>query len=92
MDQGLAGQPFADLIANDPAVWAARVVTTRDDLAHHREQFRTDGSAGDHLLADQLFWLFAICMLRLTDAPNALYGTISKHPQTRWLIEQATAT
>ena len=87
----LAGQPFLDLIVIDPAVWVDRVVTTRDDLAHHRERFRTDGSVGDHLLAEQLFWLFAICMLRLSDAPDDVYARISKHAQIRWLTERADA-
>jgi len=88
----LAGQPFLDLIVIDPDQWVERVVTTRDDLAHHREQFRTDGSVGDHLLAEQLFWLFVICLLRLTDAQDAAYERISKHPQIRWLTDRADAS
>jgi hypothetical protein len=88
----LAGQPFLDLIVIDSDQWVQRVVTTRDDLAHHREQFRTDGSVGDHLLAEQLFWLFVICMLRLTETQDATYERISRHSQIRWLIERAEAT
>ena len=87
----LAGQLFADLIVIDPDAWVERVVTTRDDLAHHREEFRTGGTVGDYLLAEQLFWLFALCMLRLSDAPEAVYERISKHPQIRWLTECANA-
>lgn len=88
----LAGQPFLDLIVIDPDQWVQRVVTTRDDLAHHREQFRTDGSVGDHLLAEQLFWLFVICMLRLAEAPDAAYERVIKHSQIRWLIDRAEAS
>lgn len=88
----LAGPPFLDLIVIDPDQWVERVVTTRDDLAHHREQFRTDGSVGDSLLAEQLFWLFVICMLRLADAPEPVYEGIAKHPQIRWLRERADAS
>lgn len=88
----LAGQPFLDLIVIDPDDWIERVVTTRDDLAHHREQFRTDGTVGDHLLAEQLFWLFALCMLRLADAPEVVYDGISRHSQVRWLTERAGAS
>lgn len=88
----LAGQPFLDLIVIDPDQWVERVVTTRHDLAHHREQFRTDGSVGDHLLAEQLFWLFVICLLRLTDAQDAAYERISKHSQIRWLTDRADAS
>lgn len=85
----LAGQPFLDLIVIDPDRWVERVVNTRDDLAHHRERFRTDGSVGDHFLAEQLFWLFTLCMLRLADAPNPVYEGIGKHSQVRWLAERA---
>ena len=87
----LAGEPFHDLIVICTDQWVERVVNTRDDLAHHRERFRTDGSVGDHLLAEQLFWLFVLCLLRLTRAPDAVYERIGKHPQTRWLTERATA-
>lgn len=85
----LAGQPFLDLIATNAKHWAQMVVSTRDDLAHHRERFRVEGSSGDHTLAEQLFWLFAICMLRLAQAPEAVYEGISRHAQIRWLTEQA---
>lgn len=88
----LAGQTFLDIIGIDPDQWVERAVTTRDDLAHHREQFRTDGTVGDHLLAEQLFWLFALCMLRLSDAPEAVYERVGKHPQVRWLTKRAAAS
>lgn len=85
----LAGQPFLDLIATDPTRWVRTVVDTRDDLAHHRERFRVDGSIGEHLLSEQLFWLFAICMLRVADAPSAVFESIGRHAQFRWLTERA---
>jgi hypothetical protein len=87
-----AAQPFLDLIVIDHDQWVEEVVSTRNDLAHHRERFRVDGSVGDHLLAEQLFWLFAICMLRMADAPDAIYEKISNHAQIRWLKERAQAS
>jgi hypothetical protein len=66
--------------------------STRHDLSQRRERFRAEGSVGDHILADQLFWLFAICMLRLAQAPEAVYKAISKHAQIRWLSERAQAS
>lgn len=87
----LAGQPFLDLIVIDRGQWVERVVQTRDDLAHHRERFRTEGSVGDYLLAEQLFWLFVLCMLRLADAPDSTFERIGKHPQICWLTKQVEA-
>lgn len=84
----LAGQPFLDLIGQDSAQWAETATNTRDDLAHHRERFRLEGSVGEHLRAEQLFWLFAMCMLRLAEAPTAVFGGIGNHAQVRWLREQ----
>lgn len=88
----LAGEPFTTLIAQDAREWAKSVKETRHDLAHHRERFRINGSVGEHLQSQQLFWLFTMCMLRLADAPPAVFDRISNHPQVRWLIEQAHET
>lgn len=88
----LAGQPFLDLIVQDPEDWAKVVKEARHDLAHHRERLRIDGSVGDHFLAEQLYWLFVLCMLRLADAPAAVFESFRKHSQVRWLIERARAS
>lgn len=85
----LAGEPFTDLIAQDARAWAKAVKETRHDLAHHRERFRLDGSVGEHLQSEQLFWLFTFCMLRLADAPTAVFDGIGNHAQFRWLTERA---
>jgi hypothetical protein len=85
----LAGQPFLNLIVVDSDNWTQQVVDTRDDLAHHRESFRATGGAGDLLLAEQLFWLFAMCMLRLADAPLEVFERITQHRQAHWLTEKA---
>jgi ApeA N-terminal domain 1 len=84
----LAGRPFLDLVAQDPAEWAKSVKEARNDLAHHRERFRVEGNVGDHILAEQLFWLFAICMLRIAQAPDAVYDAISNHAEIRWLSKR----
>lgn len=88
----LAGQPFLDLIVDDPGDWANMVKEVRHDLAHHRDRFRRDGTVGEHLTSEQLFWLFALCMLRVTEAPEAVFDSISSHGQIQWLIEQASQT
>lgn len=84
----LAGQPFLDLIEADTEQWVQRVVEARDDLAHHRQRFRDEGTVGDLLLAEQLFWLFTLCLLRLAEAPEAVYASITRHRHFRWLKEQ----
>lgn len=85
----LAGEPFLGLIVGDATGWSEMVRDARNDLAHHRDRFRIEGSVGEHLLSQQLFWLFAMCMLRLADAPEAVFGPIVKHRQVVWLRGQA---
>ena len=65
------------------------VKETRHDLAHHRYRFRREGTVGEHVTSEQLFWLFALCMLRLAQAPEALFESMVKHGQFEWLREQA---
>lgn len=85
----LAGEPFSNLIGQNPREWAKSVKEARHDLAHHRERFRRDGSVGEHLQSEQLFWLFVMCMMRLADAPTAVFESIGNHAQVRWLTEQS---
>ena len=66
----LAGDVFRDLMVEDPDDWSKRVKELRNDLAHHRDRFRLDGSVGGHLISEQLYWLFALCMLRVANAPD----------------------
>ncbi len=87
----LAGRVFQDLIDSEIHDWVLSVVEARHDLAHHREGFRTVGSVGDHLLAEQLYWLFSMCMLRVAGAPEGAFEAIGRHAQVRWLREQARA-
>lgn len=84
----LAGEPFADLIAQDPHNWAKRVRDVRNDLAHHRDRLRNDGTAGEHRLAEELYWLFAFSMLRLAHVPDEVYSSVLRHRQIRWVQAQ----
>jgi hypothetical protein len=85
-----AGDPFPALIGQHSTDdWTKIAKTARNDLAHHSEMFRTSGSVGEYLLAEQLFWLFALCLLRLAQAPDEVFETIDKHGQFRWLAERA---
>jgi hypothetical protein len=84
-----AGAPFADLIVDDAGTWAKRVRDARNQLAHHDDPFRTTGQVVEHVLAEQLYWLFAMCMLRASDAPEATFSSLGEHRQFSWLREQA---
>lgn len=84
-----AGQPFQDVIRADPAEWAKLIKKVRNDLAHH-DVVRLGGRNPEYLvLVEQLFWLFAMCMLRLADAPDPVFASIANHGQIRWVTSQS---
>lgn len=84
-----AGPVFDNLIVEDAQAWAERVSRVRNQLAHHDDPFRTTGQAGEHVLAEQAYWLFAMTMLRACEAPESTFEAILKHPQINWLRSQA---
>ena len=77
------------LLVEDVEAWVARVVEIRNQVAHHGHAFRETGTAGEHLLAEQLYWLFVMCMLRASGAPDVVFESIGRHGQVRWLTEMA---
>jgi len=85
----LAGPAFENLIVEPVGSWVKTVVAARNHLAHHGSLFRANGSVGERLLAEQLYWLFVLCLLRLSDAAPTAFEAISQHREIRWLTEQA---
>lgn len=83
-----AGPTFADLIVEGAPAWAKRVKGVRNQLAHHGDPFRITGEVAEHVLAEQVYWLFVMCMLRECDAPDAAFESIARHRQIRWLSGQ----
>jgi hypothetical protein len=84
-----AGPEFKRLIVEDPQAWAERVRDARNQLAHHDDPFRATGHVGEYVLGEQTYWLFALCMLRACDAPQAAFEAVGKHPRAHWLSSQA---
>lgn len=83
------GTPFTDLIVEPLGEWLTDVVQARNDLAHHGAYFRLHGTAGEHLLAEQLYWLFAMNLLREAGADDAAFESIGRHRDLRLLVDQA---
>ncbi|RNL64285.1 hypothetical protein EFK50_07085 [Nocardioides marmoriginsengisoli] len=86
---GYVGKPFEDLIGEPTSDWAKRVRVARNQLAHHDDPFRTTGQVGEYLLAEQVFWLFAMCMFRASGAPESTFEAVMEHQQIRWLQSEA---
>jgi hypothetical protein len=87
----LAGPQMRELLVEDAGTWAKRVKAARNHLAHHGNDFRTTGTVGERLLAEQLYWLFAMCILRVAQAPESTFESISANYEIRWLTDEASA-
>lgn len=84
-----AGEEFLRVVAEPLGDWLKAVVRARNHLAHHGSDFRLNGSVGEQLLAEQLFWLFAMNLLREAGAADSAFAGIIRHRDLRWLVEQA---
>ena len=84
-----AGAPFAAMLAGDSEQWSMQVKEIRHDLAHHRKGYRANETPVNHLVAEQLFWLFTFCILRISGASPEVFESISRHAQILWLSDRA---
>jgi len=74
---GLAGDTFRDLVG-DVEVWVTAFKDARNDVAHHKARMVTVST--EHLfLSRSGYWLFVLCLLRETSAPEAVFSRIAKH-------------
>ncbi|WSB86673.1 hypothetical protein OHA60_24395 [Streptomyces cellulosae] len=80
----LAGDPFSALVG-DPDSWSVVVKSNRDDIGHHLGKRPDQGGSATYFLAESLYWLFVLCMLREAEAPDAVFERIKKHSAFTWL-------
>ncbi|MGW4905966.1 ApeA N-terminal domain 1-containing protein [Streptomyces sp. NPDC004270] len=80
----LAGAPFSAL-TGDPEAWAVVVKSNRDDIGHHLDKRPDQGGSAQYFLAESLYWLFVLCMLREAGAPEVVFDRINNHPELAWL-------
>jgi ApeA N-terminal domain 1 len=86
----LAGNPFANLVG-DVDRWAETVRLERNDVAHHfGRRMRTSGSE-IYYLWQSLYWLYVMCILRDSGAPEEVFNHLQGHSQYQWLIPHIQA-
>lgn len=72
-----AGPVFESLVGNIDR-WAKKFKTARNDVAHQNTTL-DDGSALHYFLAESGYWLFVLCLLRDSQAPDRVYHRIDEH-------------
>ena len=80
----LAGAPITRLIP-DVEAWIKVLKSDRDNVAHHYGRRLRQHTAEQYYLAESAFWLFVCCMLRLSEAPDAVFDRIVEHEQFQFL-------
>lgn len=78
-----AGDPFSHLVGNTDE-WAKELKNARNSVAHHKAQLH--GSGSKHLFMSQsAYWLFVLCLLRDSEAPDTVFEKIRRSSQFRSL-------
>lgn len=86
----LAENPFTNLVG-DVSRWAETIRLERDDVAHHfGRRMRSTGSE-TYYLWQSLYWLFVICILRDSGAPEEVFDHLQRHGQYQWLVPRIQA-
>ncbi|MFF7931838.1 hypothetical protein [Streptomyces sp. NPDC007940] len=80
----LAGDEFAELVG-DVEQWMRVTKSNRDDIGHHYGKRPDQGGSQKYFLAESIYWLFVLCMLRDANAPQAVIAKIKDHPEWAWL-------
>lgn len=86
----LAGPEFATLVG-DVDEWRKIAKSYRDDIGHHYGRRPNQGGSHKYFLAESLYWLFALCMLRDSAASENVFRKISNHHSWAWLAPKVQA-
>lgn len=65
--------------------WLDVVRDDRDDVAHHLGRRSRDDAPDQYFLAESVYWLFVLCMLRHCSAPDSVFDQIKQHQDIIWL-------
>ncbi|RKF24642.1 hypothetical protein [Micromonospora globbae] len=83
----LAGQPFANLVAHVDE-WVKIVKSDRDDIGHHFGRRQSQHTLEQFYLSESTYWLYVLCLLRLADAPDAVFAQIAGNYQFEGLARR----
>lgn len=86
----LAGDPFTNLVG-DVSRWAQTIRLERDDLAHHFGRHMRSTGSETYYLWQSLYWLFVICILRDSGAPEKVFDHLQRHGRYQWLVPRIQA-
>jgi hypothetical protein len=74
-------------LMQDVDAWCLKAKAERDNLAHHYGR-TIHQNPNDLLFSSEVaYWLFVVCLLRLAQAPDAVFEHIVRSPEYIWVRE-----
>jgi ApeA-like protein len=80
----LAGDPISSVLP-DVAAWCEKAKNERHNVAHHAGRVIHQDAADLMYSGEIAYWIFVLCLLRLADAPQAVFDHIATTPSISWL-------
>lgn len=81
-----AGSPVQGLVP-DVEVWCEKAKSERHNVAHHLGRIIHQDPGELFYSSEVAYWLFVVCLLRLSGAPDAVFDHISRNPSVQFLAE-----
>ncbi|MGW5256511.1 ApeA N-terminal domain 1-containing protein [Streptomyces sp. NPDC004012] len=83
-----AGGVFMEMV-RDRRKWSKMVKADRDDVAHNLGRSRE--TSEQYFLAESLYWLFVLCLLKEANAPRQVFRSIKAYEEFAWLCNKVSA-
>ncbi|WP_327006039.1 hypothetical protein OHA72_01325 [Dactylosporangium sp. NBC_01737] len=82
------GQPMQDLVGGRVDKWAKQLKDDRNDMAHHKGVRLDEQFSEQYFMSESAYWLYVFQLLRLVDAPDAVFDQIVQHQELLHLKRQ----
>ncbi|MEV6299842.1 hypothetical protein AB0M02_10605 [Actinoplanes sp. NPDC051861] len=81
----VAGRPMDELLSGHLDAWSRQLTKDRNDMAHHKAVRLTEQLSEQHFLSESVYWLYVLRMLRMAQAPEAVFGQITDNRNFEFL-------
>lgn len=83
-----AGTLMDSLLSGRQDTWAGQLTKDRNDMAHHKGIRLNDQLSEQYFLSESVYWLYVLRLLRMANAPDAIFDQIAGHRRFAHLKRQ----
>jgi hypothetical protein len=80
-----AGATMTALLSGRHDSRAAKLTQDRNDMAHHKGVRLNDDLSEQYFLSESAYWLYVLRLLRMAQAPEAVFEQIAEHRKSAYL-------